>query len=175
LGSGLGNRQGESLFRQPIVWDTLSVDSDTPFSRFVDNVEPEDHETFQTNYAQVFRKGVEQWTDEIRVIRMEETYEWHGIIVGHSRNSVLHCFALNIHKQQEMESKLNETRKLPDLSLPSGKLALWRFTDDHQYLDRLEKFELGLMRVVVMNCHFIDTQVHPAYREATEPGVTSPH
>jgi hypothetical protein len=65
-----------------------------------------------------------------------------------------------------MESKLNETRKLRDLSLSSGKLALWRFTDVHQSLDRLEKFEPGLMTVVVMNWHFIDTQVHPAYREA---------
>jgi hypothetical protein len=94
------------------------------------------------------------------------TYEWHRIVVGRSRDSVLHCFALNIHKQQEIKTKLNETRKLRDLSLSSGKLALWRFTDDHQSLDRLEKFEPGLMTVVVMNWHFIDTQFHPAYREA---------
>jgi hypothetical protein len=39
-----------------------------------------------------------------------------------------------------MESKLNETRKLRDLSLSSGKFALWRFNDDHQSLDRLKKF-----------------------------------
>jgi hypothetical protein len=155
-----------SLFRQPTVWDTLSVDRDTPFSRFIDYVEPEDRETFRTNYAQVVRKGVEQWTGEIRIIRMGGTYECHRIIVARSRDSLLHCFPLNIHKQQEMESKLNETRRLRDLLLSFGKLALWRFDDGHQSLDRLKKFEPGLMTVVVMNWHFIDTQVHPAYREA---------
>jgi signal transduction histidine kinase len=44
--------------------------------------------------------------------------------------------------------------------------VLWRFTDDHQSVDRLEKCEPGLVTVVVMNWHFIDTQVHPVYREA---------
>jgi signal transduction histidine kinase/CheY-like chemotaxis protein len=155
-----------SLFMQPTVWDTLSVDSDTPFRRFVDYVEPDDRETFRRNYAQIVGKDIEQWTGEIRIIRMGGTYEWHRIIVARSRDSLLHCLALNIHKQQEMEGRLNETRKLRDLLLSSGKLALWCFNDDRQILDRLERFEPGLMTVVVMNWHFIDTQVHPAYREA---------
>jgi hypothetical protein len=63
------------------------------------------------------------------------TYEWRRIIVARSRDSFLHCFAPNIHKQQEMESQLNETIKLGDLLLSSGKLALWRFNDDHQSQD----------------------------------------
>jgi signal transduction histidine kinase/CheY-like chemotaxis protein len=73
--------------------------------------------------------------------------------------------ALNIHKQQELENKLNETRKLRDLLLSSGKIALWQFNDNYNKPERLDKFEPGLMKSVTMNWNFIDAQIHPAYRE----------
>jgi hypothetical protein len=154
-----------SLFMQPTVWDTLSVDRDASFLRFADYIDCDDRDEFSSNYAKLLRCEIQQWTSEIRVFRMGGHYEWHRIVIAKSRSGMFHCVALNIHKQREMENKLNETRKLRDLLLSSGKLAIWRFNDDHKQAERMHNFDPGIMTVVVMNWQFIDEQVHPDYRD----------
>jgi signal transduction histidine kinase/CheY-like chemotaxis protein len=154
-----------SLFMQPTIWDILSVDSDAHFSHFADYLDPDDRDDFARGYAGLVSGDLPQWVREVRVLRMGGQYEWHRAVMAVSHTKILHCLLLNVHKQREMEAKLAETRKLRDLLMSSGKLALWRFTDDHEELPRLASFEPGLMTVVVMNWRFIDEQVHPDYRD----------
>lgn len=158
------NDMVESVFGQPTIWDILSVDPDTKFSKFVDFIHPEDQNVFWENYQYLVMSGVENLFGEVRLLKVGGSYEWHKINFAISGDG-MHCLALNIHGQKMMENELCETQKIRDLLLSSGKLALWQFKDDHTALPRMTRFDPGLNAVVVMNWTFIDTQVHPDYRD----------
>ena len=153
------------LFMQPTIWDALSVDKETKFARFLDYVDSDDRDEFTTHYQEVLDGRANQWNGEVRIMRMGGVYEWHRVVIVRSRNQSLHCIALNVNKQRDMERKLRETQKLRDLLLSSGKLALWKFIDDDQPLEKMETFDPGLMKAVTMNWRFIDEQVAPEYRD----------
>ena len=153
------------LFMQPTIWDALSIDRDQKFQRFNDFVHTDDRELFNSNFDSLVRGESDQWTGEIRILRMSGLYEWHRIVlvISNSRKT-MYCLALNVHKQKEMENKLAETQKLRDLLLINGKLAIWTFNDDYSPLPPMDSFNPGLNTTVVMNWNFIDKQIHPNYR-----------
>ncbi|OHT01407.1 ATPase [Tritrichomonas foetus] len=154
------------LFMQPTIWDALSVERDQKFRRFNDFIHNDDREKFNNHFKDLANGVSDQWTGEIRILRMAGIYEWHRIVLDMTNNKrIMHCLALNVHKQKEMESKLVETQKLRDLLLSTGKLAIWRFSDDNEPHTPMSSFEPGLMTTVSMNWKFIDEQIHPDYRE----------
>ena len=153
------------LFLQPTIWDALSVDKETKFSRFIDYIDTDDRDEFTTHYHQVLNGGANQWSGEVRIMRIGGVYEWHRVVIVRSCNQSLNFIVLNINKQRELERKLRETQKLRDLLLSSGKLALWKFVDDNESFEEMERFDPGLMKAVTMNWKFIDHHVAPEYRE----------
>lgn len=153
------------LFLQPTIWDALSVDKETKFSRFIDYIDTDDRDEFTAHYHQVLNGRANQWSGEVRIMRIGGVYEWHRVVIVRSGNQSLNFIVLNINKQRELERKLRETQKLRDLLLSSGKLALWKFVDDNESFEEMERFDPGLMKAVTMNWKFIDRHVAPEYRE----------
>lgn len=154
------------VLMQPTIWDTLSVDREMKFSRFVDFVHADEREQFQANYYAILQGKSDKWEGDLRVLRVGETYEWYHLVFYRSKTEdTIHCFSLNINSQKEAETQLQDTQKLRDLLLSSGKLTLWQFNDNHDPIEHMNRFDPGLMNIVSMNWIFVQTQIHPDYRE----------
>ncbi|OHT15630.1 hypothetical protein TRFO_13996 [Tritrichomonas foetus] len=160
----LKNDLVKPLFLQATIWDVLSVDRETRFTRLVEYLHNDDRNIFSQHYSLIKSGKIQQWSGELRLPRIGGAFEWHRFVMTISVNGTLHCLALNIHKQKEMENKLREIQKVRDLLLSSGRLSLWQFTNDYQPLERMKRFDPGLMNVVSMNWAFINEQVRPDYR-----------
>ena len=155
-----------SMLMQPTIWDTLNVDSDTKFSKFIDFLDDEDKELYRSKMDLLYRGEISNWSEEVRIIRNAGQHEWYHLVIAKSKNKVLQCLALNVNKQKENEMKLRETQNLRDLLLTSGKLILWKFNDDHSPIKIFRHFDPGITSTVEMNWTFVDSKVHPDYREA---------
>lgn len=153
-----------SFFMQPTIWDSLSVDRDMKFSRFSDFIHKNDRQKFIDNYTAIENKETNHWSDELRLIRVGGAYEWHKVSISRVANGYLHCLALNIHSQKEIEAKHRETQQLRDLLLSIAKLALWKFNDNNDPIEPMHRFDPGLQNIVTMNWTFVNTYVHPDYR-----------
>ena len=160
-----------SLFMQPTIWDVLSVDRDTKFSKFVDFIYEEDKQLFNENYQALKTGKTHQWSGFIRLLRISGTYEWHLVVFTLSKTQTLHCLALNVNSQKENEIKLRESQKLRDLLLSSGKLTLWKFNDNHNPIEKLNYFDPNVTKVIEMNWTFVETQVHEDYRHKFYEGI----
>ncbi|OHS99320.1 ATPase [Tritrichomonas foetus] len=153
----------QSIFMQPTIWDSLSVDQDMKFYRFSDFVHDEDRDLFILNYSDIQSNKINQWIGELRLIKIGGSYEWHRVAISKKEDGYLQCFALNINKQKETENKHKETQKLRDLLLSSGKLSIWKFTDDFQPIEEMHSFEPGFQNSLNMNWTFIKKHVHSDY------------
>lgn len=160
------NDSVHSLYQQPTIWDVLGCSKEEKFSQFIDHIHSDDRDGFINNYSALLSKSKNQWTGEIRILKISGLYEWHRIVIAYSANGTLHCLAMITQKQKEMEIKLNETRQLRDLLLSCGKLSLWRFIDERKPSVLLTNFTPGVVKGVDMNWDFIEKQVHIDYRES---------
>ncbi|KAH0786719.1 putative ATPase [Histomonas meleagridis] len=154
-----------SIFNQPTIWDSLSVDQDWKFNRIVDFVHQDEQEFFNENYYRLLHGDLDKWNGELRLLRFSGQYEWHRISISWNNNlKILHCLAVNIHQQKEAENKLIESQTLRDLLFSSGKLALWTFSNDNNDIEPMHKFDYRSTTVVNMNWKFIDLYIHNDYR-----------
>ena len=159
------------LFMQPTIWEALSVDQDTKFSSIIDYIHNDDHENFLDGYTKLLNGEIDQWDCDVRLIRMNSNYEWYKFVFVLTQSRFLNCLTYNIQKEKEMVSKLEDTQRLRDLLMSSGKLALWQFVDDHEPIEILDSFDPGISILIKMNWTFIENQVHPDFRDAFKNAV----
>ena len=147
------------LLQQPTIWDALSIDTNTKFSRFTEFVH-EDEREIVTNAIQKIKSGeLKQWSGEARLFKVGNIYEWHRIIFALSGNTVIHCLAVNIHNQKMVELELIETQRLMDILLSSGKLMLWEFINSDEELPETVEFKPGIDNRLRMSWPFVDRQI----------------
>ncbi|OHT15856.1 ATPase [Tritrichomonas foetus] len=154
-----------SLFMQPTIWDVLSTYPDTKFSSILDFIHNDDHFTFSDGYRRLMDGELDQWAGDVRLIRMNGSYEWHRFLFSVTSSRFIHCLACNIQKQKEMEAKLEDTHRLRDLLMSSGKLSLWQFDDDNTPIEAMSRFDPGISSLVKINWSFIENQVPLDYKE----------
>ena len=162
-----------SLFNQPTIWDLVGAPADTHFSNFPDSIHPDDREAFTDGYSLVLNSQNlnNQWAGEIRIAKAGGDYEWHRIALAISEGGIVHCLAMNTNKKREAEFKLKETRQLHDILFSSGKLALWKFSDNEEETKLLHKFTPGVVMGVDMNWTFIKKQVPLGHRERVTKAI----
>ncbi|OHT09901.1 hybrid histidine kinase [Tritrichomonas foetus] len=152
------------LYKQPTIWDSLSVERDMKFSRIIEYIYTDDREYFIQNYNDVIHYNKEQWTGEARLLRIGGIYEYHKFVITRANDFLLNCVALNINKQKEMESKLSETQRLRDLLLSSKRLALWTFRNDKTEIPfKHQSFDDMVTNDIEMNWNSLNI-IHPEYR-----------
>ena len=147
------------LLQQPTIWDALSIDRNTKFSRFVDFLHEEDRENVVNAIENIKEGRISQWTGEARLLKVGNYYEWHKIIFALAENSIMHCLAVNIHGQKTVEIELVETQRLMDILLSSGKLMLWEFIDSNEELPETSEFKPGIDSRLRMSWPFVDRQI----------------
>lgn len=152
------------LYYQPTIWDALSVNRDTKFSEFESFLHKDDQEEYQKHYHNLLLNRETQWNAQIRLLKIEGTFEWYQIVMARSHDTCLHCLLLNIHKQKEIEVKLMQTQKMRDILLSSAKLCLWKFDNKYEDYPPMKKFDPSFKNSVFMNWKFVEDHVHPDYQ-----------
>ena len=170
------------LFKQPTIWDILSVEKDQKFARIVDYLHTEDRDEFLSALNDIINNKTKQITVDARVQKIGGAYEYHKFIITKSNKYILNCVAININKQKEMEYKLQDTSQLRDMLLSSQRLALWTFKTDENEKDitsfccsnsssdltkspkQKQTFEEMVKTGIIMNWNNVDI-IHPEYRD----------
>ncbi|EAX88959.1 ATPase, putative [Trichomonas vaginalis G3] len=148
------------LLQQPTIWETLSVDPQTKFFKFLDFIHPDEKEAIETTLTDLKDEKTREWTGECRILKYGK-YEWHRIIFAIAKQHFVHAFAASISSQKETAKQFADNCKIRDIIFSSGKLTVWKYFDDDLPVTEHTRLIPGIATVVRVNRTFVNTCMAP--------------
>lgn len=148
------------LLQQPTIWETLSVDPQTKFFKFLDFVHEDEKEAIETALKDLKDGKIREWTGECRIMKYGK-YEWHRVIFAIAKQHLVHAFAASISSQKETAKQFADNCKIRDIIFSSGKLTVWKYFDDDLPVTEHTRLIPGIATVVRVNRTFVNTCMAP--------------
>jgi signal transduction histidine kinase/CheY-like chemotaxis protein len=115
----------EPLLRYATIWDAIGVDSERPFTSFIEFVLDGTAEV-QGMLIGMRNENLESWHADL-LLKTRGGARWFRSAVSASGEGQFNCFMLDITEPKETEIQLRRSKEIRDLILSHAKMYLWTF------------------------------------------------